>query len=191
MLVKTVDIRQITDAEYAETEKFFADTAQKVKNFLPEDRKRTLAGRYLLKKIIKEIYGREGFELSYNENGKPELDFCFFSISHSGNYAVCAVAETPVGIDIENTGRFKRREKYMFFTDNETRYVNERDSARRFCIIWTRKEAYIKALGEPLASASETELVTPELSLKDSYGGYAFDTCDFGEYVITTAQKEP
>lgn len=190
MLVKTVDIRQITDAEYAETEKFFADTAQKVKSFLPEDRKRTLAGRYLLKKMIKEIYGREGFELSYNENGKPELDFCFFSISHSGNYAVCAVAETPVGIDIENTGRFKRREKYMFFTDNETRYVNSRDSARRFCIIWTRKEAYIKALGEPLASASETELVTPELSLKDSYGGYAFDTRDFGDYVITTAQKE-
>ena len=191
MLVKTVDIRQITDAEYAETEKFFADTAQKVKNFLPEDRKRTLAGRYLLKKIIKEIYGREGFELSYNENGKPELDFCFFSISHSGNYAVCAVAETPVGIDIENTGRFKRREKYMLFTDNETRYVNERDSARRFCTVWTRKEAYIKAAGGVLASASETELVTPELSLKDSYGGYAFDTCDFGEYVITTAQKEP
>ena len=191
MLVKTVDIRQITDAEYAETEKFFMDTAEKVKNFLPEDRKRTLAGRYLLKKMIKEIYGREGFELSYNENGKPELDFCFFSISHSGNYAVCAVAQTPVGIDIENTGRFKRREKYMFFTDNETRYVNSRDSARRFCIIWTRKEAYIKALGEPLAFAAKTDMVTPELSLKDSYGGYAFDTRDFGEYVITTAQKEP
>ena len=191
MLVKTVDIRQITDAEYAETEKFFADTAQKVKNFLPEDRKRTLAGRYLLKKIIKEIYGRESFEFSYNENGKPELDFCFFSISHSGNYAACAVAQTPVGIDIEDTGRFKIREKYMLFTDNETRYVNERDSARRFCIIWTRKEAYIKAAGGVLASASETELVTPELSLKDSYGGYAFDTRDFGEYVITTAQKEP
>ena len=82
MLVKTVDIRQITEAECAETKKFFTDTAEKVKSFLPEDRKRTLAGRYLLKKMIKEIYGREGFELSYNENGKPELDFCFFSISH-------------------------------------------------------------------------------------------------------------
>ena len=101
------------------------------------------------------------------------------------------MAQTPVGIDIENTGRFKRREKYMFFTDNETRYVNGRDSARRFCIIWTRKEAYIKALGEPLAFAAKTDMVTPELSLKDSYGGYAFDTSDFGEYVITTAQKEP
>ena len=104
---------------------------------------------------------------------------------------MCAVAQTPVGIDIENTGRFRRREKYMFFTDNETRYVNSADSARRFCIIWTRKEAYIKALGEPLAFAAKTELVTPELSLKDIYGGYAFITRDFGDYVITTAQKEP
>lgn len=191
MFVKTVDIRQITNAEYAETGKFFPDIAKKLGNFPPEDRKRTLAGRYLLKKMIKKIYGRESFEISYNGNGKPELDFCFFSISHSGNYAVCAVAETPVGIDIENTGRFKRREKYMFFTDNETRYVNSRDSARRFCTVWTRKEAYIKALGEPLAFAAKTDMVTPELSLKDSYGGYAFDTRDFGEYVITTAQKEP
>ena len=191
MFVKTVDIRRITDAEYAETGKFFPDIAQKLGHFPPEYRQRTLAGRYLLKKMIKEIYGRESFEISYNGNGKPELEFCFFSISHSGNYAVCAVAETPVGIDIENTGRFRRREKYMFFTDNETRYVNSADSARRFCIIWTRKEAYIKALGEPLSFAAKTELVTPELSLKDIYGGYAFITRDFGDYVITTAQKEP
>ena len=190
MLVKTVDIRRITDAEYAETKKFFTDTAEKVKNFLPEDRKRTLAGRYLLKKMIKEIYGRESFEFFYNENGKPELDFCFFSISHSGNYAACAVAETPVGIDIEDTGRFKRREKYMLFTDNETRYVNERDSARRFCTVWTRKEAYIKAAGGVLASASETELVTPELSPQDSYGGYAFVTSDYGDSVITPSKTE-
>ena len=191
MFVKTIDIRHITEAEYAETGKLFPDIQKKAENFPPEDRKRTLAGRYLLKKMIKEIYGRESFEISYNENGKPELDFCFFSISHSGNYAVCAVAETPVGIDIENTGRFKRREKYMFFTDNETRYVNSADSARRFCLIWTRKEAYIKALGEPLSFAAKTELVTPELSLKDIYGGYAFNTCDFGDFIITTAQKEP
>lgn len=191
MFVKTIDIRHITEAEYAETGKLFPDIQKKAENFPPEDRKRTLAGRYLLKKMIKEIYGRESFEISYNENGKPELDFCFFSISHSGNYAVCAVAETPVGIDIENTGRFKRREKYMFFTDNETRYVNSQDSARRFCLIWTRKEAYIKALGEPLSFAAKTDMVTPELSLKDIYGGYAFNTCDFGDFIITTAQKEP
>lgn len=191
MFVKTVDIRHITEAEYAETGKLFPDIQKKAENFPPEDRKRTLAGRYLLKKMIKEIYGRESFEISYNGNGKPELEFCFFSISHSGNYAVCAVAETPVGIDIENTGRFRKRGKYMFFTDNETRYVNSADSARRFCIIWTRKEAYIKALGEPLSFAAKTELVTPELSLKDIYGGYAFITRDFGDYVITTAQKEP
>ena len=191
MFVKTIDIRHITEAEYAETGKLFPDIQKKAENFPPEDRKRTLAGRYLLKKMIKEIYGRESFEISYNENGKPELDFCFFSISHSENYAVCAVAETPVGIDIENTGRFKRREKYMFFTDNETRYVNSQDSARRFCLIWTRKEAYIKALGEPLSFAAKTDMVTPELSLKDIYGGYAFNTCDFGDFIITTAQKEP
>ena len=89
--------------------------------------------------MIKEIYGREGFELSYNENGKPELDFCFFSISHSGNYAVCAVAETPVGIDIEIPEDSEDGENICFLADNETRYVNSADSARRFCIIWTRK----------------------------------------------------
>ena len=53
------------------------------------------------------------------------------------------------------------------------------------------REAYVKAVGGALAFAAKTELVTPELSLKDIYGGYAFITRDFGDYVITTAQKEP
>ena len=55
MLVKTIDIRRITDAEYAETGKLFPDIQKKAENFPPEDRKRTLAGRYLLKKMIKVL----------------------------------------------------------------------------------------------------------------------------------------
>ena len=44
-------------------------------------------------------------------HGKPVLKDCtnlFFNISHSGDYAVCAVSKQPVGIDIERIRRTSR-----------------------------------------------------------------------------------
>lgn len=190
MYIERTDIRLMTDREYTDTERFFPEISERIRNFLPEDRKRTLAGRFLLKKMVKEIYGRENFSVFYGENGKPQLDFCFFSISHSGDYVVCAVSDRPVGADIELSARFKRREKYPLFSERESRYVNAEDSAFRFCLLWTRKEAYVKASGGILASASGAELVTAELALKKNFGGFAFNSEHFGGYVLSTAESE-
>lgn len=190
MYIEKTDISLLSEKEYFETERVFPEIPERIKNFLPADRKRTLAGRFLLKKMVKEIYGRENFSVFYGENGKPQLDFCFFSISHSGNYAVCAVSDRPVGADIELASRYKRREKYPLFSERESSYVNARDSAFRFCILWTRKEAYVKAAGGILAEASKAELVTAELDLKKSFGGFAFNSEHFGDYVLSTAEKE-
>ena len=94
-------------------------------------------------------------------------------------------------VELARSGR-EAGYRYLYETTYKSKYylalqyMKNEESAKDVL-----QEAYIKAAGGVLASASETELVTPELSLKDSYGGYAFDTRDFGEYVITTAQKEP
>ena len=189
MKLEKIKIGGLSEKEYSEIAKFFPETAERIKNYRPDDQKRTLAGRFLLKKMIKELYGREEFTLRYNENGKPVLDFCFFSISHSGDFAVCAVSDFPVGVDIEQIGSFNRRERYMLFTPRESEYVNECNCDRRFYTIWTRKEAYIKAKGGILADAAKTELVAPDFKLLSRYDGFCFTTEKSDGYILSAAEE--
>lgn len=191
MELRKISIRGISDKEYSEIAEFFPELALKTKNYRPDDKKRTLAGRILLRKMIKERYGREDFTLSFNENGKPTLDFCFFSISHSGDIAVCAVSDYPVGADVQYMSDFKKREKYMLFTASESGYVNERDYEQRFYTLWTMKEAYIKAIGGKTADMAYIELVTPKLGINKKFGDFIFKTEKQGNYILTVCEKSP
>ena len=191
MDIRKINIHSISDAEYSQIAKIFPETAEKIKNYRPDDKKRTLAGRFLLKNMIKEIYGREDFSLVFNENGKPLLDFCFFSISHSEDVAVCAVSDFPVGTDIQYMGSFVKRKKYILFTDLESGYVNQHDSENRFYTLWTMKEAYIKAIGGKIADAAKTEFVTSDFIIKKTYENYKFKTQKKENYVLTVCEKSP
>lgn len=191
MDIRKINIHSISDAEYSQIAKIFPETAEKIKNYRPDDKKRTLAGRFLLKNMIKEIYGREDFSLVFNENGKPLLDFCFFSISHSEDVAVCAVSDFPVGTDIQYMGGFVKRKKYMLFTDSESGYVNQHDSENRFHTLWTMKEAYIKAIGGKIADAAKTEFVTSDFIIKKTYENYKFKTQKKENYVLTVCERSP
>lgn len=188
MNIRKINIGDISEREYSKTAEFFPETAERIKNYRPNDKKLTLAGRLLLKEMMKEIYGREEFTVGFNENGKPILDFCHFSISHSGDIVICAVSDFPVGADIERIKDFKKREKYMLFTPLENEYVNESDSENRFFTLWTRKEALIKAKGGIIVDAAKAELVTPEFKLNDNYDGFGFKTERSEGYVLSVAE---
>lgn len=189
MLISKINICDISDTEYAEIERLFPTVAKKVKNSRPDKRKQTLAGRLLLKRLVKDFCGKDDFSVLSGENGKPMTDCCCFSIAHSGEYAVCAVSDKPVGVDIEAVGVFKKREKYMLFTPLESKYVNKADSAVRFYSLWTMKEAYIKALGGSLPDVTGTELVTKELKLKKSLSDYIFTTEKEQGYILTVCER--
>lgn len=188
MEIRKISINEISDIEYSETLDFFPEATKQIKDCRPDDKKRTLAGRYLLKQMIKELYGREDFVLGFNENGKPTLDFCFFSISHSGDFAVCAVSDSPVGVDIERMEQFKKRDSYMLFTALESEYVNKSDSLNRFYTLWTRKEAYIKAKGGKISDAAKAELVTPDFKLLSKYDGFDFKTEFTDGYILSVVK---
>lgn len=184
MVLEKINIRDITATEYREA----AALLPNIKNRQEDDIKRTLAGRILLKKTVNRLYGKEDFKLYYNENGKPFCDFCYFNISHSGDYAVCAVSEKRIGADIEKIRELKKRDRYMLFSPEESQYVNGCDSENRFFTLWTMKEAYIKALGGKLKNAAAAELVNGG-RLKKEYGGFVFKTEYFNGYVITVCEK--
>ncbi len=189
MYLEKINICNISDAEYLETEAYFKEFSEKIKPFKPEDRKRSLAGRLLLKKAVKKLYGKDCFTYTYNQNGKPICDFCYFSISHSGEYACIAVFDKPIGIDIQYNENFNKRESYKLFSKAETEFVNTKNSAERFFTIWTLKEAIIKADGKKLKDISAINLIDSNSELIKKYDGYNLTTEKFDNYILSVAEK--
>ena len=189
MRCEVINIRAVSDGEYRDISARQSDELKKrLENCSEDDIKRTLAGRLLLERMIKRIYGKERFEIKYNINGKPLCDFCFFSISHSGDFAAVAVSGKPIGTDIQIPCGFKKREKYMLFSPAENEFVNMENSEDRFYTLWTRKEAYIKAEGGTLSDAAKISLVCGR-ELKEKFGEYRFKTEKTDSYYLAVCYK--
>lgn len=81
----------------------------------------------------------------------PKYPEIFFNVSHSRHYAIIAMSNKPIGIDIEylnlNT-TFQDTFRYVF-DDTEIQFINNTvNQTRAFYSLWTRKEAFVKALGK-------------------------------------------
>ena len=189
MRCEVINIRTVSNDEYRDISARQSDELKKrLENCGEDDIKRTLAGRLLLERMIKRIYGKERFEIKYNKNGKPLCDFCFFSISHSGDFAAVAVSGKSIGVDIQIPGGFKKREKYMLFSPEECGFVNAADSENRFFTLWTMKEAYIKAEGSTLSDAAKISLIGGG-KFKEKLGEYRFETEKTESYYLAVCCK--
>jgi 4'-phosphopantetheinyl transferase len=112
---------------------------------------RAVLGRYL-------NADPRSIEFTSGKRGKPALQGTplQFNLSHSGAMAACAVARSEeVGIDIEKIRPMSDLERVAqrFFHPEESRKLlalREEDRVPAFFRCWTRKEAYIKALGDGL-----------------------------------------
>lgn len=137
------------------------------------DRTRYSVGRALLRTLIGRYLGCDpaGVSFLYNSFGKPYLKHPLgklsFNLSHSQGLALYAFAsEGELGIDIAWHDPGIRGEDIArrFFTPNEALFI-ERDSLPgnidRFFYLWSRKEAYIKALSKGLSvPLNEFEIAT-------------------------------
>ena len=126
------------------------------------DRKRSLAGELLIKRLLQVKFGITSPLIERLPNGRPILsgEKLFISIAHCEDNVVCAVSEKPIGIDIERikpiklslTKRFCVSEELDYIVGNtpysETLpYCEDKEILNRFYEIWTAKEAYFKMLG--------------------------------------------
>jgi 4'-phosphopantetheinyl transferase len=132
---------------------------------LPKGRQQFIAARGQLRQILASYLSTPPRELlfTYGAHGKPSLQPPHdtpvqFNLSHSGNLALLAVnLDRPIGVDIElaKPGRpfLKLSERFFSLIErNAIRRLDPDQIQDGFYACWTRKEAYLKAIGTGLAT---------------------------------------
>jgi diguanylate cyclase (GGDEF)-like protein/PAS domain S-box-containing protein len=99
----------------------------------------------------------------YGENGKPYLGTgqgerlpLMFNLSHSGMYVAAAFGTEDIGVDVELMRTGKQKIAQRFFAEDERKYLEKCWTDEAFTGIWTRKEAYIKAVGTGIAMSLDS-----------------------------------
>lgn len=132
------------------------------------DGRRWSHAREVLRSLLGAYLRADPKELRFktSAHGKPELEgypqgICF-NVSHSGGAAVYAVAEQPVGVDVELEGRnidVLAVAERALGSAVKTRLsaLDPEVREREFLKEWVRHEAMVKCLGSGLASKDADE----------------------------------
>ena len=127
---------------------------EKVENLRkPHKKSQSIGAELVLNYAIRNQVGAKApLKWDTDENGKLYLvDYTdlYVNLSHSGDFAVCAVNDTPVGVDIQYCRECDIKIAERFFSACETEFVNNSaDKNNAFFKIWTRKESFVKAIGK-------------------------------------------
>ena len=148
-------------------------------------RRLSLAVYLLLMEGLQKEYGiTEPSVFDYLEGGKPVIKNhpeIHFNFSHSGNIALCAIDNQPVGADIEMPRKITP--SLILYTMNEeerTIIESASDQIMTFLSFWTKKEAVLKLTGEGIRSNLKTVLENNEL--------YQIETIKTDKYVYSIAK---
>lgn len=116
-------------------------------------RRESATAYLLLLEALQQQYGiNEAPHFVIGPHGKPsllEFPHIHFNTSHCHKAVICAVGDTPVGVDIE--GRRSIRDSLVDYTMNtgeKERIARAEDPEMEFLKLWTAKEAVVKLSGE-------------------------------------------
>ena len=120
------------------------------------DQNRFIICRAILKFILSKHIGLHIRDIFFDidDNKKPYLrgyDSIFFNVTHASDYAIIAIAKSPIGVDIEYINKeFDYKEILPnTFNKSEIEEINNGDDKHvAFYKLWTRKESIVKATGK-------------------------------------------
>jgi len=108
----------------------------------------------LLAALVEEQTGLPCPAAARQAGGKPyfpSLPHLHFNLSHSGDWALCALDGAPVGCDIELVRPRSARFPAYVLSPRELRWFQDRGADwGDFYTLWTLKEALVKCTGEGL-----------------------------------------
>ncbi len=160
--------------------------------------KRPDAAKLLASALLKDGLTKFGIEYSSdktvkNQHGKEYIlhGGIFYNISHTDGFACVCISEHECGIDCERVrigGRYLDVAK-RYFTPNEYEQVlHATDPEAMFSKMWTKKESYIKLLGEGFAKPlSEFELMPDD---GWACGAYQKTVEVYGTYITCSTRDD-
>lgn len=136
-----------------------------------DDVDRSLIADIFIREAAIRRFGLRNQEIRFGIGslGKPFLSMAapfYFNCSHSGRFVLCAVAENAVGCDIEMIQEADMDVAALVFSGEERQFLREASREERrllFYRLWTRKESYIKAIGEGLTGTLHKFSVLDEM----------------------------
>ncbi len=129
------------------------------------------ASKWLKQKVL----GKKYSTITLGEHGKPILpsSSLHFNVSHSGNLIGIALCEKEIGLDIQALRTYSELLVKKAFTKTEQKWLSHQEPAssreiiekngtqkplnkkdtesianKRFLLLWTAKESYLKAIGK-------------------------------------------
>ena len=192
--IKTVlyaaDVTQLEDEKLyaASFEAVSEKRRQKTNRYrFKKDRNLSLGAELLLQYGLKAAGANGLNDIVYGDSGKPYLknSNLFFNLSHSGEYAVCAISQFEVGCDIEKiSDRGLKVAKRFFFKDeyeNIAAGSTVEEQSDMFFRYWTMKESFMKVtgLGMKLPLDSFRIILSPELSVEQSVDDRSYSFKEF------------
>lgn len=156
-----------------------------------EDKENYLVRKYALRMVLSKFLQHPPAEIQYQQtaNKKPAINNLHFNTSHTKGYAIISISTESTGTDIEylNPDFDYSNLLPLCFSAEESRFISLGDAMQQnFYILWTRKEALIKATGEGL---NENLAVIPSLHAYPERKGQLFEVTTFknDDLLISTA----
>lgn len=112
--------------------------------------KQSLCADGLAREMLAENTTASAIRFSRSEKGKPEAlnSPLHFSLSHSGEFVLCAVSEDEIGADLQVFRPVCPSLICRVCTEEEKEFIGTED--RLFFQVWTSKEALAKYYGDGL-----------------------------------------
>ena len=128
-------------------------------------RRQSLGAYLLLQEGLRDEYHiAEAPVFAYHQGGKPYLadhPHLHFSMSHSRKAVACAIAQHPVGVDIETIRPYNPTLARHVLSSDELEEVEQAaHPALSFIRLWTMKESVLKLTGEGLRMPLPNVLTT-------------------------------
>ena len=150
----------------------------KIRHLAHESAKRqSLAAGLLLAEIFPNA------EIKTGEYGKPYIEGEHFNLAHSGDYVILAVSDScEIGCDIERLKNVDYEKLAgTVFHENEREMLRNTDNKQDlFFELWTKKESFMKCIGEGFHFAPSTL----DLTQNSDKVNYKWKTYSFKEYML-------
>ena len=141
---------------------------------LHQDQKSYIIVHGLLRWILAQQLGVQprSLRFSIGVNGKPSIsgvdNNIAFNLSHSAGVSLLAFDPNhEIGVDVEKIDtRFEFHDIVnQYFSKDEKKYISSfgMESRRRFYEIWTKKEAFLKAIGEGITKNLQVDVLNPQI----------------------------